>query len=75
MNQKAEAAAYRLNLSLTPQAKDELESLKKLAQKSSLVEVIRAALAVYKIVVEHQQSGGRVVLRSSGTDDETLRLV
>ena len=66
---------YKLNLSLNPEAKLELDSLKAKTDKSSLVDVIRAALAVYKIVMEHQLSGGRVVLRDADSHDETLRIV
>jgi len=66
---------YKLNLSLNPEAKQELDSLKSKTHKSSLVDVIRAALAVYKIVMEHQLSGGRVVLRDANDRDETLRIV
>ena len=66
---------YKLNLSLNPEAKVELDSLKTKTHKSSLVDVIRAALAVYKIVMEHQLSGGRVVLRDANNRDETLRIV
>ena len=73
--QKTEAGAYRLNLSMTPQVKDELELLKRTTQRSSLVDVIRAAVATYKLIIEHQQAGGRVVLRKLGTDDETVRFV
>jgi hypothetical protein len=66
---------YRLNLSLVPEAKKELEDLKARAQKSTFVDVIRAALAVYKIIVDHQQSGGRVVFRNADNSEETLRFL
>lgn len=66
---------YKLNLSLNPEAKNELESLKIKTHKSSLVDVIRAALVVYKLVIEHQLAGGRVVLRDASNEEETLRII
>ena len=66
---------YRLNLTLSPEAKNELETLKAKTQKSSLVDVLRAALVVYKVVVEHQQSGGKVVFRHKDNTEEKLRFV
>ena len=66
---------YRLNLTLDPGAKYELEELKTKTQKSSLVDVIRAALVLYKLIVDHQRSGGRVVFRNTDKTEETLRFV
>ena len=64
---------YRLNLTLSQDAKNELEVLKTITQKSSLVDVLRAALALYKVIIEHQQSGGRVIFRNADKSEETLR--
>lgn len=66
---------YRLNLTLDPEAKAELDLLKATARKPTLVDVIRAALAVYKLVVEHQQAGGRVVFRHSNNSEEIFWFV
>jgi hypothetical protein len=66
---------YRLNLTLIPEVKQELEELRVKTRKSSLVEVIRGALAVYKVIVDHQHSGGRVVFRNADNSEETLRFV
>ena len=67
--------SYRLNLALNPEAKDELELMRQKTGKSSLVDVLRAALAVYKIIVDHQSEGGRVVFRHADNSEETLRFV
>jgi hypothetical protein len=71
----AERSPYRLNLTLNPDSKNELEKLRAETQKSSLVDVIRAALAVYKVIVEHQRGGGRVVFRNPDNSEETLRFI
>jgi len=70
-----DAGQYRLNLALSSEAKNELETLKVKTQKSSLVDVIRAALVVYKVVIEHQESGGRVVFRKKDNTEETFRFI
>jgi hypothetical protein len=66
---------YRLSLSLDTEAKRELDALKKKTRKSTLVDVLRAALAIYKVVVDHQDAGGRVVFRNADNSEETLRLL
>lgn len=71
----SEKTPYRLNLTLSSNAKNELESLRDKAQKSSLVDVLRTALAVYKTIIELQQAGGRVVFRNSDNTEETLRFL
>ena len=66
---------YRLNITLNTEAKDELEALKEITKKTSLVDVLRAALTVYRVVVDHQLSGGRVIFRHTDNSEETLRFV
>lgn len=70
-----ESAPYRLNLILDPEAKRGLEELKTRTRKSRYVDVIKAALALYKIVAEHQETGGRIVFRHPNNSEETLRLL
>jgi hypothetical protein len=41
----------------------------------SLTEVIRRALSLYDIVVEHTGEGGKVVFRFPDGEEETLRLI
>jgi hypothetical protein len=72
MNQ---SVPYRLNLTLNSEAKSELETLKVRTQKSSLVDVLRAALTVYKVIIDLQEAGGRVVFRKKDNTEETLRFV
>jgi len=66
---------YRLNITLDQDQKTELEALKILAQKASLVDVIRAALSLFKIIIEHRNSGGKVILRNKDGKDETLYIL
>ncbi len=72
---QTEEEPYRINLTLNPETKAELETLKHTTQKSSLVDVFRAALAVYKIISEHQQSGGKVIFQSKDGSSETVRFI
>lgn len=72
---KPETSQYRLNLTLDSDAKNELEKLKIKTHKSSSVDVLRAALTIYRVIVEHQEEGGRVVFRNSDDTEETLFLV
>lgn len=41
----------------------------------SLTEVIRRALSLYDVVVEHTGEGGKVVFRHRDGEEETLRLI
>ena len=70
-----EVSQYRLNLTLSPEAKNELETLKTKTKKSSLVDVLRAALIVYKMVIDHQELGGRIVFRNKDNKEETFRFI
>jgi len=74
-NLAQEKNPYRLNLTLNADAKNELEILKTKAQKSSFVDVLRAAITVYKVVIEHQEAGGRVIFRKQDNTEEVLRFV
>ena len=70
-----EKTPYRLNLTLSLEAKNELEALKIKAQKPSNVDVLRAALALYKLVIEHQLEGGRVIFRHADGSEEGCRFL
>jgi hypothetical protein len=69
------AAKVRLNLELSRDVYDQLLQIQVATGAVSLTEVIRRALALYDIVVEHTGEGGKVVFRNAEGDEETLRLI
>ena len=70
-----EQSPYRLNLILSQEARGEIDTLKNKTNKPTAADVIRAALAVYSVIVQHQATGGRVVFRNADNSEETLRFV
>ena len=65
----------RLNLDLTQKVKGQMESIQQRTDAASFVEVIRRAVAVYDMLLEHEESGGRVFLVNPDQSKELLRLV
>ena len=65
----------RLNLELSKQVYDQMQTLQKRSDATSLTEVIRRALALYDVITEHVSGGGRIILRHKNGDDENVRLV
>lgn len=65
----------RLNLDLTPRAKELLEDLQARTEAASLVEVVRRAIALYDVAVEHAQNKGSFILESADGTREKLRIL
>lgn len=65
----------RLSLDVTPTVRQQLEDLEIRTEAGSLTEVIRRALALYDLVVEHQEDGGKLVFSHPDGSDETLRVL
>ena len=65
----------RLNLEVQQDVKDRLDELQERTHASSLTEVIRRALALYNLVVDHQGDGGKVVLQNRDGSSETLTIL
>ena len=65
----------RLNLDLTAKVKGQLEELQKRSEASSLVEVIRRALALYDLVLEVTENDGAVFVQHSDGTKERLCLL
>ena len=63
----------RLNLDLTPDARDSLERLRVQCKADSLSEVIRRALAALERLADHEGKGGEVILRTP--DAREIRLL
>ena len=64
----------RLNLEV-PKSRDQLDDLIARSGASSLTEVIRRALAIYDLVLEHSAEEGKIVLRHKDGREEVIRLI
>ena len=65
----------RLNLDLTPRAKELLEDLQRRTEATSLVEVVRRAIALYDLAVTHTQQQGSISLEAADGTKERLRIL
>lgn len=65
----------RLNLDISPKVKDQLLDLQKRSDAVSLVEVIRRAVAVYDMFLDHEERGGRTILENKDGSKERVRLL
>ncbi len=65
----------RLSLDLKPAIKDQLDDLQKRIGAPTLVEVIRKSLALYELFVEHEKSGGKVILENPDGSRERLKIL
>lgn len=71
MNLKDHPEPTRLNLWLTPNVKQRLESLQARTKAESFTDVFRAALAVYELLIEHIEKGGKLTITDpDGTSQE-----
>jgi hypothetical protein len=66
---------YRLSIDLHPDARTELPKLQKKVGAMNLIDLIRKALAVIELIVDHQKSGGKVVLENRDGKQEVLRII
>lgn len=65
----------RLSVDLDPESKGLIDSLVERSGSLTISELIRRALALYFIVVEHRARGGKLVFRHSDGRDETLMIL
>jgi hypothetical protein len=68
-------AKYTLCVQLDAKAKTELPKLGKKMGVGSVVDVVRKALAVIELIVDHQKAGGKVVLENRDGKQEVLRII
>jgi hypothetical protein len=66
---------YRLSIDLHPDARKELPKLQKKVGALNLIDLIRKALAVIELIVDHQKSGGKVVLENRDGKQYVLRII
>ncbi len=62
----------RLNLEVTRPVRERLERLRDLSDADSMTEVIRRAVAVYEVLLDHREKGFETVIRNQ---DGAERLV
>ena len=65
----------RLNLEIHPDVKARLDDLQNRTHAASLTEVIRRSLALYNLVVDLQDEGGRIVIHKKDGSTETLAVL
>lgn len=63
----------RINLEISPTAKQRIQRLREVTDAHSLSEVVRRALATYDTLVQERSRGGRiVVVLEDGSEKELL---
>ena len=67
-------AGSRLNLELSDEARQKLETLRKQTDAESLVDVIRRALTVYDFLWNAKNEGGTLIIRSNHREREVILL-
>jgi metal-responsive CopG/Arc/MetJ family transcriptional regulator len=65
----------RLSLEVPKETRDQIDDIVKRSGAASLTEVIRRALALYDLVLEHEHEDGKIVLRYKDGREEVIRLI
>jgi hypothetical protein len=65
----------RLSFDVYPEVFDDLRELQNKTQASNLLEVFRRSLAVYEMVVDCTNDGGKLILADKNGKQETIRLI
>ena len=65
----------RLHLELPSRVVEKFEDLMELSESTTRTEVIRKSLRLFERVLEHQNSGGRLILVDQGGNQETLEIL
>lgn len=71
----AVAEKVRLNLEVPKHVRTQLDDIVARSTCSNLTEVVRRALALYDLVLEHTGQGGDVVFRHEDGKEEILRIL
>lgn len=71
----SETRKARLTLEVPAKTRDQLTDIVERSGASSLTEVIRRALALYDLVLEHNSEKGTLVLRHKDGREEVLRII
>ena len=70
-----ETDRVRLSLDITPRVREQLSHLEKKTEAGSFTEVVRRVLALYDLVVEHQDEGGKLIFKHADGEEELLRML
>jgi len=65
----------RLSFEVPKKVQEQLRDITDRSGATSFTEVIRRALALYDLVLEHREDDGKVVLRYKDGTEETLRII
>jgi len=65
----------RLSLDVPEKVRTKIEELAEASGATSGAEVIRRALSLYSLALEHASEGGRIVFRNPDGNEEVLRLL
>jgi hypothetical protein len=71
----SEARKARLTIEVPAKTRDQLTDIVQRSGASSLTEVIRRALALYDLILEHNSDDGKLVLRHKDGREEVLRII
>jgi len=72
---KPESEKVRLSLDVTPEIRDQLESLKARSSATNLTEVFRRSLALFDLVTDLIANKGKVILENPDGTRENLRIL
>ncbi len=64
----------RLNLTVTPRGRKQIEQLVKRTGAASITEVIQRAVAAYDFLVEEKEKGGELVVRNGDKEKSVVLL-
>jgi hypothetical protein len=71
----SEVKKARLTLEVPAKTRDQLTDIVERSGASSLTEVIRRALALYDLILEHNADDGKLVLRHKNGREEVVRII
>ena len=72
---KVPSPKIRLNLDLSPRAKERIEDLRTRSDAESLVEVVRRALALYDKLLTIDEKEGKIIFENPDGTQERLHIL
>lgn len=67
--------SVRLNLRISKEVRDQLESVRVRSNSDSMTEVVRHALTLYDALLAEQEEGAQVVLRWPNEKEQLVKLI
>ena len=65
----------RINFAFEVEERDELDKLKADMRLTSVIDVLRIAIRLLRIIFNHQKNGGSLIMRDKDGKDETVRFL